>query len=283
MPTYPEPLPMILRQQRLALITNGKCGGTSVKRWLFDLLDLPTSPLRLPALVARTSPAFARAFFLRGGRRMHAGLDASLNVRRLSRLYNQTVSRGLMEQARDPSFLKLWVVRNPVDRCISGYLDKFCGRTLAKEWMREVVAQGGSGGTLSFAQFVAYLEAADNDRVNGHWRRQTYNAGWFAPDQLIPIRIEHLAEDMGRVQHPAVQAKLPLLGALNVNRRARGATAPDVDAPWDMPNTALNAYLEAHGRLPPARAFLSDDLTARIRRIYAADFAAMPYSPSGAA
>jgi len=67
--------PFIFPSQKLVIITNGKCGGSSVKYWLFNLLDITKSPFGFWSLTRQTSFPYAWWFYFGKGRNNYAQMQ----------------------------------------------------------------------------------------------------------------------------------------------------------------------------------------------------------------
>lgn len=277
MEQFRTPLPLISERHKVVLLTNGKCGGTSMKRWFLEQTMYPSRPAHFLATARAFGLGFAYDYHFGRMRIPARGLRDDAQVRRLSNHYARRVSTRLCERARRKEYFKVMVVRDPVSRCLSGYLDKFCGDDLVKPWAQEVVQAVGKGGMISFRDFVTYLVNTDNDTVNGHWRRQSYIAEPFGKS-VNCVRLEHLNDDLAALDHPLFSNPDKMPPRLNTNARHGKAGAPSpVSDLSDVANTDLMQMAKETGKLPTKSAFLNDDLVASIRRVYAADYAYLPY------
>lgn len=274
-----DPIPLISPASRLTIITNSKCGGTSLLRWFLNRTVNATDrdPLSVLRLVRATGADFAWTYHLRGGRALHrdAG-DAAL--RQLANRFRRSVSLRWLGAAQEGTdFVTLWVVRDPAERLLSAYLNKFFDADRAKRWVRDVVAEGGVDGSLSFAQFVAWLDRVENDTCNTHWRRQSYVAEPFRGPVHI-ARLEALADDLRSTGLPVLHEAAAGLEQRNRNR-ARATGAPMIDGAERLDQSALRSFRAKHGTYPASASFLTRAIRVRIARIYAADYARLPYSP----
>lgn len=267
----PEPVPLVDPVRRFVLFTNGKCGGTTLKTWFFANLDLPGLERRPLRLLAAFGPRYAWRY-LRRGRKVaaRAGRDVA-QVRRLTNFYRQAYCRPALETGAAESFFKLAVVRHPEDRVVSGFVDKICGEDRDEPWVRAVRDAGGTDGEITFEGFLGYLERAGDD-CDPHWRRQSYVMEGHALDAFA--RVERLEEDFRAVADRVGGAHLGLFARRFQSNPYDAAAAPDMTR---RTSREIMDWREAHGAFPPKAAFLTDATRARIRRIYAADFARLPY------
>lgn len=271
-----DPLPLIDPERKLVLITNAKCGGSSLKSSFFRMLDLPVAPWAAPTLARRVSPGFAWDFHLGGGARRYREFVGGGDVGGFTGFYARRISRPLMDAARGPDWRKIAVVRDPFARSVSAYLEKFCTENRHRSWAAEVVAAAGQDGGLSFSQFVRYLEQTDNATVNRHWRRQTFVIDFFG-DGVEMVRLEHLAQDIAALDPPLPEAlRAPPNRNTNPYRDSDPWIAGDTAAA-DLPNTELIALHEGGAPTPRPEDFLSNEIMARLRMVYARDFERLPY------
>lgn len=271
------PTPLVDPLRRFVLFTNAKCGGTTLKSWFFANLDLPALERRPLRFLRAFGAAYAWRH-LRGGKATPraASLSDEDQVRRLTNFYRAAFCRPALAAGVEDHF-KLAVVRHPEDRVVSAYVDKICGDDRHEPWVRAVVEAGGAHGEISFNAFLDYLETVDEARCDPHWRRQSYVFEGHRIDAWV--RLERLEEDFRKVG--------PRVGAdhIDVFRRKLQSNRYDpalaaAAAAADMPSrgsSEIIAWRERHGAFPPKEAFLTEATRARIRRIYARDFAMLPY------
>lgn len=277
MNTVRSPEPMVDPVHRFVLFTNAKCGGTTLKRWFFtnlDLAGLERNPVRLAAAFG---PGFAARHLMRGRKWTPRGeaLRDSEALRLATNAYRKSYCvRALLSGATE-GFFRFAVVRDPAPRLVSAYLDKFCGEDRDRPWVRSVVDQAGTNGDITFDRFLDYLAAVDDENCNPHWRRQTYVLEGHKIDAWV--RLERIAEDFAAIGGRVGGAHLDIFGA-------RLQAAPSAKLSWGdrpplnaAPTSEIAAWRAEHGAFPPKEALLTDATRARIREIYAADYAALPY------
>jgi Sulfotransferase family len=177
-----SPLPLINPLRNFVLFTNAKCGGTTMKAWFLQTLDRDRSMRDPVSAIRHFGLGFALKWYL--DRNRFRSMPASTIwgntevLRRFITFYRRAYCARHMARIDDGGMFRFAVVRNPYDRLVSGFVDKFCGGDLQKPWVQDIVnsagAMSGGGHTISFAQFLDYLSTTDESRINPHWRRQTY-------------------------------------------------------------------------------------------------------------
>lgn len=167
------------------------------------------------------------------------------------------------------------MVRDPVQRCLSAYLDKFCGEDSSKEFVQEVVNKFPGQRGISFRQFVEYLELEDNDKCNGHWRRQSYIAD-HAGKGLKVVRLENFHNDMQAVLGLDSQT-LPELPNRNTSKKVNKIETSNTLA-FDIKSDELMVMMKEKGGLPEKNNFLELFLVEKIKNIYKKDYEVLPYS-----
>ncbi len=165
----------------------------------------------------------------------------------------------------------IFVIRDPYERIVSGYLQQVVSRLdepypVLAQSVREIAGRDRAG--LSFADFVElYLGAGDFSRIDVHFMPQVAH--------LAPIRYSdvlwdrHLAEDAAQVFGPALAEEY---FRRPVNAMAHLARHADPDA-WKTPAGELHRRFTASGALPARDDLLTPALRERLAAIYAADLA----------
>ena len=179
--------------------------------------------------------------------------------------------------SRDKDWVSVALIRDPIDRLISSYCDKFGRhRELAsalhhtrpvykffnggEEPSAEFVSQG-----ISFRQFCFYLSRSPRETLDPHWTPQwnyLKNHSW---DRLFPLEkiqeFEAFVRD--RLPENLRHERLKVSNAATIEKR-----------PFDQDlSMSLPAEWSGGGyKSPPYDAFLTDDLINFIRNYYALDF-----------
>jgi hypothetical protein len=145
----------VLPQARLIYVCVPKCASTTVK-------------MVLSAVAGGKAKSFERIH-----KRRYSGLKSPSQVG-LSTLYR------IVSDART---LRFSFVRNPYERLVSAWADKFCERPLVPgnsfidKYLRhrqelDSSLPHGPDRTLSFADFVTFATATANRRIDAHWQLQ---------------------------------------------------------------------------------------------------------------
>jgi len=172
----------VLPEHRLIYVCIPKCASTTIKMTLSALAGFkPTS-------------------FEQLHKRKYSGLPAPHHVG-ISNFYRL---------ATDPKTLRFSFVRNPYDRLVSAWADKFQDKPLVPgdsfihqylRHRREIDSSLPEGGdqTLSFDHFVTYAAATADRRVNAHWHLQAGMLDVPGIELDIVGRVESFRTDFARV------------------------------------------------------------------------------------
>jgi hypothetical protein len=169
-------------QQKLIYVCVPKCASTSIK-------------MILSRVIGRNVASFDRLH-----KRKYSGLQSPFQIG-VSAFYRL---------ARDSETLRFSFVRNPYDRLVSAWADKFqdrhlvAGDSFIDEYLarREAIDPSlphGEHRMLTFAEFVTYATATASLRVNAHWQLQDdiLNMPGIALDFIG--RVETFDQDIVRV------------------------------------------------------------------------------------
>jgi hypothetical protein len=113
-----------------------------------------------------------------------------------------------------PDVTRAVFVRNPWTRILSAYRSKLEGKRpsdvaddLRKRWLLHVLTSvRNDGKPISFAEFIAFLEATQRKRMNSHWRPQSLLAGIGVIRYNFIGRFEQLEQDIETLNR---RCKLP--------------------------------------------------------------------------
>jgi Sulfotransferase family len=188
----------------------------------------------------------------------------------------------LAEYYRDPSFLKVAVVRNPLERAVSAYTVVTDTKS-GSQWRAasRSIAERDDDRRLSFNEFLDFLETEDLATANYHWRLQTAQDCFDLnlPDVQL-ARVETLQQDLDRLCRR--------MGKKPVAMRMNSAQTKIEDRLKDVDITSLVrtdfARLFGHDkrgviRFPHYSRFLNERTIARLAKLYARDFGVLGYKP----
>lgn len=265
---YPAPKPLVDPKNKLILFWSHRCGSTSAQRWFFELAGWKH---RMPRLAARL-------FFRMTGNPQRA---RGLGVGELAQLWyaaHDDIYADLNAVYRDPSYLKIAVVRHPLPRAVSAF-STVIGSKSGLQWQavaRSLLAPDNER-RVSFREFVDFLEAIDLATANYHWRLQTAQ-DWPQVDDVQLVRVEQLK--------PALDRMCLLLGRKPIrvwNHSAQTklsmAVSDEQILSYTRADLARVFGFDRRGliRLPPYASFLTDAVAARLCRVYASDFTRLGY------
>lgn len=226
-----------------------KVANTSVKDWALRLMG-----------DGRPNPGMSHYWLDSGQNRMQARHWAFAERARV---------------ARDPEWASVALLRDPVDRLVSCYCDKF-GRNRAQGSVlhhTSAVYAFFNGGNepedtevergISFRQFCFYINATAREVQDSHWAAQwsyLQNRRW---DRLFTLEKIESFEDFIRARLPEKLRNIRL-GMTNAAPKSEDAPARDLSEA--LPGEWLGA------RNPPYAAFLTDDIRGFIGDYYSLDF-----------
>lgn len=277
-----RPLPLINGRKRFVLFTNAKCGGTLLKRWFLGTLNLEDTFSGPRTAISNFGLRFVLSWYSRHFK-FFTGTHIVNNdeyLRRFIHRYRQSTRHLLPDILHTPDWFKIAVVRNPYDRLVSAFVDKFCGKDLSKGWVQSVVMDidtrdAAGNPEISFAQFVEYLARQDIDRVNPHWRRQSYILEGVTLDRIVDL--EQVNTELPEIAtHIGLPIRIDLLSRRNTTnydgREYHGSSFVG-----DVSNKNLAKFHRETGGFPTKAAFYSDTLRSKVLKIYRADFELYPY------
>jgi len=280
-----RPFPLINKNKKYILFTNAKCGGTILKSWFLGTLDLEENYSNFTS----ASKHFGLKFVLNWYRHYFKFINGSKilkedkYLRRFIKDYRTALKDFLPDVLDKSDWFKFMVVRNPYDRLVSAFVDKFCGRDLHKKFvqrvLREADYQDADGNLeMSFAQFVDYLSRQDIDSVNPHWRRQSCIIEYVKLDRIIDLK--QLSKDL-----PEIEKQLGLTSNLNLQSRRQSNiytndSFKDLKFAGNISNTQLIEYHKRTNSFPSKGLFYNDELRSKVQKIYQADFDQLPFDYS---
>lgn len=165
---------------------------------------------------------------------------------------------------------RIVVIRDPFDRILSGYLNRFLMRddAVAQHAMSTGLAdQLGPGSTppdVRFSDFVEYLARTPNRRLNEHWRPQS---DFLVGSYTRYIRFEHIAEDTAFLAERDLTLETARGHATSKNRR-------DLGPGWgERRARRIRRVRRRSGALPTRENMYDERLYAMVADRYAEDVA----------
>jgi sulfotransferase famil protein len=181
---------------------------------------------------------------------------------------------------RDPSYMKIAVVRNPLSRAVSAYTVVTDTKS-GSQWraVQRSLPEPDDARRLTFHEFLDFLERTDLAAANYHWRLQTAS-DWhdLSVADVQFARVEHLQRDLDALckrlgKRPAAMR----MNSAQTKVEGRGDGR-------DVTRMTRAEFHEAYGvdkrgviRFPDYTRFLNEETIARIARLYARDFAVLGY------
>ncbi|WP_034194498.1 MULTISPECIES: sulfotransferase family 2 domain-containing protein [Burkholderia] len=168
----------------------------------------------------------------------------------------------------------LVVLRDPFERVVSAYLNKFTEILPDELFVHELVeyvwrAQRGkprpsSTSSITFREFITHLCAFPDEQLDPHWRSQS---AFLTEKPTIFLRMEALRDQW--ISHP-------LLREIELKTYAPHATKSDLNVGINVLDVSGEAFLgfkEICGQFPASSQFRDLDLVERVRTRFAQDYA----------
>jgi hypothetical protein len=188
----------------------------------------------------------------------------------------------LDEHYRDPSFLKIAVVRNPLSRAVSAF--SVVTDTISGSQWRAVsrsIAEPDGERRISFEEFLDFLEGENLATANYHWRLQSAQDCFdLALPDIELARLETLQQDLDRLC--GKMGKRPVAMRMNSAQTKVDDRLLDVDISRMVRSDFARAFgRDKRGviRFPDFSRFLNERTIPRIARLYAKDFETLGYKP----
>ncbi|MBU2929826.1 sulfotransferase family 2 domain-containing protein [Winogradskyella psychrotolerans] len=284
MGTLRKPFPLINVDKKFILFTNAKCGGTTLKSWFIDSLNLESTFSNTFQMLNNYGLYFSFKWYKYRFLFHDSDKIKSTNslLRKFIKIYRVSTKAQITKHIDDAAFYKIAVIRNPYERLVSGYVDKFCGDDLGRSWVQDVVKEIGvmdSEGNyhITFALFVDYLLNHEMKDVNPHWRPQTYILKNINLDEVIHLkdmssRLPELSEKFG------IDTTINLSQPRQSNSYADQESIAELTDVYNIKNTELIAFKDSNGSFPKKEAFYTDAIKQKIRTIYKDDFEAFDFN-----
>lgn len=168
----------------------------------------------------------------------------------------------------------LAVLRDPFERVVSAYLNKFTEILPDELFVHELVeyiwraqrgkARPSSSSSVTFREFVTHLCAFPDEQLDPHWRSQS---AFLTEQPTICLWMETLREQW---------SGHPLLREIELKTYAPHATRSDISIGsnvLDVNGEVFLGFKEICGQFPASSQFRDAELVGRIRARFAADYA----------
>ena len=244
--------------------------------------------------IPKNASSLLKATFVMNTRHRDAYVKSGESIHEFcDKITTEPVDRGMIMQ---PGYFRFVVLRDPLQRLVSAYLDKFVRRRFLKSNVRaekerrlslraqQVLntirwAQEEAGvpydplRSISFAEFVRFLAKADDAKCNMHWMPQTQITGTnpgvyhhIGKVDRLNETLDLLSKRFGFVPETSLQG--------NHARAATHIAHHSENAELAEPYRALPEELDAYeNNMPMPRAFYSPELKRLTEERFAADVA----------
>lgn len=274
-----DPMPLINPIRKFVVFTNAKCGGTSIKYWFMKSLALDETARNSQSIRRNFGADFAAAWDKEIKPIMDRGdlerRDDASAIRAFVAAYRRLYCAEHLDLLKRSDFFKFAVVRDPYQRAVSSFVDKFCTSEVEKTWSKKVVETAGTNGEINFLQFLEYVGREEDSLLNAHWRPQCYLLRDFEIDKYI--RLEALNDGMVGVEK-TLGMETVFDAEVKMQSNTYSNSVGEVGDPCDATaNVRLREFGERHGGFPDKGKFLTPRAVDLINEAYAEDFSRLPY------
>ena len=193
-----------------------------------------------------------------------------------------------MQILNDNSYFKFVIVRNPLTRLISAYLDKFVVKPHIrksfflpkhlKEVVKDVYTRKGLipdyKKSISFRQFVEHIESTEDKYLDGHWKPQYLSLGDIKFDFIG--RFETLTEDFEHIKEKLNITNISLPHTNKSKDSDRASLSRGLGKNGNY-SDCYPAELISFEKLPDYSGFYDPGLISRIKERYIKDIETFGY------
>lgn len=160
------------------------------------------------------------------------------------------------------------ILRDPLDRLASVYLDKIVGRWPDYWQLHGLLGHDGDPDDMTFRAFVQAISIPGNLRANIHWRPQIDFLVYEDYDLWVPFKslADHIPEIEKRTGIPIVDARV-------LTRHGNDRYEPASGRCFSDTGPAEIRAMRREGRSPAHHALYDDQLRHQAERLYADDAA----------
>lgn len=206
-------------------------------------------------------------------KKVQGGIHHTLDSQNTGLQFKDRTDDEITIALNDPSWMRFVIYRDPLDRLVSAYVEKFVQkRSSPREWKtttgviqaifhKEEPTEEDFEHGVTFREFAEYILAENPAHLNSHWQPQTFYLGNIPFTHMYDIKaLDRLETDLQ--DHVGKRVKIP---RRNVSRGKQSeaeylSVAPDL-LPRDL-GDAKNLTADS---------FLAPDLLVRLTEYYAAD------------
>lgn len=261
--------------RKFILFTNGKCGGTTIKRWFLKNLNLDlliNDSKKLEKLFGKEFCQTIQGYILDKHKITELSDDVSM-LRRFIDIYRNEFCINILNSREIHNYFKVIVARNPYNRIISSFLDKFCGDDMQRLFVTQVNKKLECP-DISFYDFLRYLETTNEEHHNPHWRRQTYIIDNIQLDAVI--HLENIKHDFTSYQQILGSDYLYCLDE-KLQTTSYTNTELDIEQAPNLKQSQLLDFKSKYKSYPSPKGFLNNDCRKKTYNIYKKDFIRLSY------
>lgn len=253
--SLPPPRPLVDPQSKLILFWMHRCGSTTGQRWFFEMA---------------------------GWKDRMSGKGAG-ELSAMWHAEHPEAYKNLDELYRDPSFIKVAVVRHPLIRAVSAFT-VITDTKSGAQWkaVANALETPDPERRLTFLEFLDFLERENLETANYHWRLQTAQ-DWheLSPHGVHLVQLETIKPGLDNICRLLGKKRVPL--RINSAQSTCRTEIPQ----QDIVNFTRGDFARAFGydrrgiiRFPEYSKFLTAEATQRLLSLYERDFARLGYAPA---
>ena len=163
---------------------------------------------------------------------------------------------------------KFAIVRNPLERLSSAFLDKALGRGSDVPKFLDSVEFKGEVRNLSFRKFVELVSENNHSKSNIHWLPQVRFLVYSNYDDLVPL--EHLNDYVDRI---SARSGIPIPDQLLVGRHENARYERISDDIFADRTVSELQTLRGEGKTPAHQSMYDSSMEDAVRHAYKSDFA----------
>jgi hypothetical protein len=265
-----RPRPFFFSDYNVVLLTNGKCGGTSVHRWFFHIehkeINFSLKSIRRMGLL------FLILYRVLGWKKYHKS-PKNHEFRKFVKYY-----RFFSKKVDYKNIKKAIIItRNPYDRIISSFLEKLCTGESSQNFCQDIISIIVNNNNIHLDEitFMHFLQAISlRDKLcslNGHWAPQICIVKKLGLS-IDPIKLEDFKNELTKKKY----YNLAGVNLPTYNSQFKCAS-PFFNDASNMPISKIKEYREKYNSFPEYEDFLTLEAKKLIETIYGPDFNEFKY------